>query len=399
MKARLAVAITLACVAAGPVSAQEPPSVEVVTGLDFPTGIAFAPDGRMFVNERAGRIRVVSDGGLDPTPVARIPTTTSGEAGLLGIALPPDFSSEERIYAFATAPDGVTNQVWRVPLSGGEPEVIVPDLPASGYHNGGGLAFDEAGFLFVSNGEQHSDGKAQDPDVLGGKVYRFTADGAIPRDNPFGASPAYAIGLRNPYGLAIDPVSGDPFVTENGPSSFDEVNRIEAGGNYGWPEVSGPASGDVAGLAGTYHDPILAYEEIIVPTGITFADGPSVPREVRGDVFFGSFGEQALHRVRLGQDRARAESEEVIEVDEPVVAVAWGPDGLYYSTFSSIRLMSFGGQGSPSEEPEVAQPAPSGAPPEADEGAGVGLTLALLIGVVAAVGALAFSLLRSRTDR
>ncbi len=141
---------------------------------------------------------------------------------------------------FATAPSGDSNAIWRVPTDGGEPERIVEGLDASGYHNGGGVAFDRSGMLLVSHGEQHDSGKAQDPQVLGGKVYRFTPEGGVPRDNPWPDTPSFSVGHRNPFGLTVDPLTGTPWVSENGPESFDEINRIEAGGNYGWPEVSGP---------------------------------------------------------------------------------------------------------------------------------------------------------------
>ena len=340
MRLLLAVALALApAVGSGLPSraAQAPRPRVVVEGLEFPAGIAFHPDGRMLVTERTGRLRVVRGGRLQPRPLAEIATTTSGETGLLGVTLSPDAS---HVYVFATDPSGQTNRVLRVPVAGGRPEIVVEGLPASVYHNGGGLAFDRDGMLLVSNGERHESERAQDPDELGGKVYRFTPEGGIPPDNPFGQSPAFAIGLRNPFGLALDPVSGRAFVTENGPESFDEVDRIEPGGNYGWPVVSGPAGGEPAPGPGTYHDPLLAYEEVVVPTGIAFAHPATAQARYRGDLFFGTYGEGAVHRVRLDGSRRRALSDDVfVDPDEPVIALAWGPRGLYYSTPRSVELV------------------------------------------------------------
>lgn len=336
--------------------------------------MAFLSDGTMLVNERAGRIRVVRGGRTRPRPLAEIPTRTAGETGLLGMAVAPD---ESAVFVFATDPDGGGNSIWRVPLDEpGASEKVIEGLPASTYHNGGGVAFGRDGMLLVANGEQHSQEKAQDPDVLGGKVYRFTPAGRVPDDNPFGDSPALAIGLRNPFGLSVDPVTGAPWVTENGPQDWDEVNRIEPGGNYGWPRVRGPA--DPSGLQGEYHDPVLAYQEIIVPTGIAFADN-NARRAYRGDLFFATFGEASIHRVRLNKARSQAVSDDIIVSGETVVGLAWGPRGLYYSTPEAVKLLPLarrGGEEEPSpieteESSPTSQPSPSPGPAAAADDDGI----------------------------
>ena len=320
---------------APPAHAIEP--VVVVDGVSFPAGIAFDSGGTMFVTEREGRILAFRDRGA-PRTIASIPTITQGETGLLGIAVSPD---DRYVYAFATEHDQ-TNTVWRVSAEGGEPERVITGLPGSGYHNGGGVAFGPDGMLYVSNGERHDSSIAQDPDALGGKVYRYTPEGTVPADNPFGDSPAYAIGLRNPYGLAIDPVSGVPFVTENGPESHDEINRTDAGGNYGWPVISGRAGEtDTSGLTGTYHEPIADYEDIIVPTGLAFADPATAREQVAGDLFFGTYGDQTIHRLVLTPDRTGVERDVTFyRSPEPVIALAWGPRGLYFSTPGAIKLFA-----------------------------------------------------------
>lgn len=361
----IVLALALALVHVEPASAQQIPDPETfVSDLDFPTGLAFVDDDTLLVNERRGFVRVVEDGALLEEPLAQIPTTTGGEAGLLGLAVDPD---AEAAYAFATDPDGAHNSVWRIPLDDpGGARKIVEGLPAAAYHNGGGVAFDQEGMLLISHGEQHSSERSQDPAALGGKVYRYTPEGDVPSGAPFGSSPTLALGLRNPYGLAVDHQTGFAWVTENGPSSYDEVNRIEAGGNYGWPEVNGPGEGD--GLPGTYHDPVLAYEAIIVPTGLAFA-GPNARSDVRGDLFFGTYGEASVHRVRLNADRDEAVADEVIVEDERVIGMTWGPEGLYYTTPDSIRVISLVG-GSPLPEPPTptaaATPSPEPAPRDED---------------------------------
>lgn len=364
VRALIATAVTIAAVAIGaPAGAQAPEARTVVSGLDFPTGIAFHPDGRMFINERPGRIRVFEDGRLRPDPVAEIPTITEGETGLLGIALSPD---EASLYVFATEADGGSNTVWRVAIESGKTERVIEGLPASLYHNGGGVAFDDAGMLLVSNGESHEDDRSQDPEVLGGKLYRFDTNGTPSSDNPFGGNAAYAIGLRNPYGLTVDPVSGDVFVTENGPESFDEVDRVGRGWNLGWPDISGPRDGvDPAG-PGEYHDPVSSYEQIVVPTGLAFADPADAQDPYAGDLFFGTFLEQTIHRLRLNDARTAAVDDEVFfRSDEPIVAMEWGPEGLYFSTPTSVRLFAIGGRAggaAPSPQPTQDTPSPSPSP-------------------------------------
>jgi glucose/arabinose dehydrogenase len=364
----------------------------LIPNLAFPAGIAFAEDGTMYFTERAGNVRVVRDDRLDPDPIARIETTDAAEMGLLGIAV--ENGEDPAVYVFATDPSGATNRVLRIDSDRGEPEVIFDGLPASGYHNGGGVAFHD-GHLYVSHGEVHDSSRSQDPDAIGGKVYRLLPDGSVPDDNPFGDSPAFAIGLRNPFGLTIDPVTGLPFVTENGPESHDQVERIVPGGNYGWPEVSGPApSGfDAEELTGEYHDPLLDYSEIIVPTGIAFADPRRAQQKFAGDLFFGSFGEGAVHRVELNEGRDEAVSDEIfVDEEEPVIAVAWGPRGLYYSTPTAIKLVPIAraeSQG-PQTSPSVAAPR-LGAEDESEPAASRWPAVLVLI-VVAAV--LAFSLWR-----
>ena len=376
-----------------PAGAQEPRVEVVLDGLEFPTGIAFSPDGTlMYVNERAGRVRVVESGELRPQPLATIPTTTDGETGLLGIDVAPDGSE---LYVFATDPEGGTNRVLTVPSEGGAPDVLVDGLPASLYHNGGGIAVDEDGLILVSNGEVHDSSNAQDPSTLGGKIYRFTPDGAPAAGNPFG--PSIALGLRNPYGMTLDPVTGDAFVTENGPTFDDEVNRIRVGGNYGWPEVLGRDDEASPSGPGEYHDPLFVHEEIVVPTGIAVADPAEATGDVAGDVFYGTYGEPAIHRIELDDAREKAITHEIfIDEDEPVVALEWGPGGLYYSTTSAIKLVRLARPSPPpgkekdrgTESPEITGPPLS---PDPDSENPLPLIVFGIVSIVVGLGALAIA--------
>lgn len=368
-----------------------PPAVEVVVdGLEFPTGIAFSTDGSlMYVNEREGRVRVVDANGLRSEPLATIPTTTAGETGLLGIAVSPD---DAYLYLFATDPGGGSNRVLRIPATGGDEKVIVSDLPASVYHNGGGVAFDRDGRLLVSNGETHQSSDAQDVDVRGGKVYRFEPDGSVAEGNPFGE--AIALGLRNPFGMTVDPVTGDAFVTDNGPSSHDEINRVQVGGNYGWPDVLGAAGGARPSGPGEYHDPISVQEETVVPTGIAIADPAAAVPDAAGDLFYGTYEEPSVRRVELNDARDSAISDEVfIREEEPVIALAWGPRGLYYSTTSAIKVVLLAD--------ETKRRSPSGFLPSDGErddapASGGGIGPIYVVAIAVAIGLIALVLLRRR---
>lgn len=389
--------IGLALTVPSPASAAELEARTVVGGLDFATGIGVLPDGRIVVNERSGRVLLVDGGEVAPDPLAVIPTTTSGETGLLDIAVPSDFDEDPAVYVFATEADGSSNSVWRVPVDGSGAERVITNIPSAVYHDGGGLVFGRDGMLYVSNGEGHESERAQDPAVLGGKIYRFNPDGSIPGDGPFEGNPNYALGLRNPFGLTIDPVTGDLWATENGPSSFDEVNHITRGGNYGWPNVSGPGCDEGC------IDPVLAYESIIVPTGIAFA-GADAPPEFAGNLFLGTYGEASIHRVTLNTDRTQATSDEIVyRSDEPVIGMEWGLKGLYFTTPSALKLISLAAEkpkpsASPSANKPAAEdtPAPSASPaPAGGEGGNLTGVGAIILALLAA----AFFSMRSRMSR
>lgn len=373
----------------GPVRAQE--ASTVVENLDFPIAIAFSPDGTtMFVNERPGRILAFDERGRSRV-VAEVPTTVEGETGLLGLAVSP---RGDELYVFATVPDGSSNRVMRVPVSGGAPDTVVAGLPASVYHNGGGVAFDRAGMLLVSNGESHDSAAAQDPSVLGGKIYRFTTSGDAAAGNPFGD--AIAIGLRNPFGMTIDPVSGDAFVTDNGPSSDDEINRITVGSNYGWPDLLGVAGDDAQPSGpGTYREPVSVQEDIVVPTGLAFADPSTARAGVAGDLFYGTYSEATVRRVVLDEERSSAVSDEIyLQESDPVIAMAWGPRGLYYSTPDAVKVIDLArepatGGASPRRSPSRAARSPR-TDPTGDENESFGVWIGLAVVAVAAGAAMLF---------
>jgi YVTN family beta-propeller protein len=313
-----------------------------VPGANFPVTLAFAPDGRMFFSElRTGRIRVVENGVLLRDPFFTFLVASQPEAGLIGLILDPDFAYNHYVYANYTTDlgGGVAgpNRVVRLTdrnSRGSELQTIIAELPSGPIHNAGRLRFGPDGKLYVSLGENNIISRAQDLSSPSGKILRFNPDGSIPPDNPFvkhpGAYPAiWAYGLRNPPGLDFHPVTGAPFVTENGPGDNDELDLIVRGGNYGWPPTGYK---DTPGVI----DPLAVFNPTIGPVGLAFYRGSQIS-EWSNDLFYCNYHAGQLRRVRLAP-----ESFDRIVYDETVVNggeldVTTGPDGaLYFSDLTTI---------------------------------------------------------------
>lgn len=363
---RGAVALSVFVIVLAPVLSPALPSglvVNTIVNLDFATGMQFTPSGdRLFVNEREGRVRVLVRGRLAAAPVATVSTTTSGEGGLLGLALHPDFErGQPWIYLFHTLPGGALDRVIRIRISNNrevERRTIMDNLPASLYHHGGILKFGPDRKLYISHGESHESNRAQDPNAIGGKIYRLNDEGSIPSDNPFSGKPTFAYGIRNPFGLAFDPQTGLLWETENGPQDHDEVNVIVRGGNYGWPVVKGDADDP------RFIDPVRDYVRIIVPTMAAFGASP-LPAAYRGSFFFGTYGQETIRRLVLTSNRRGVASDTVLHSGEPVVGMTMGPDGLWFSTPTRLRKISAKPAPSPSPTPPPAttkSPSPSPTP-------------------------------------
>lgn len=309
---------------------------KVYGDLNFPVSLAFAPDGRIFFNERTtGQIRIIRDDELLPTPFATLQVETVGETGLLGLALHPDFENQPHVYVYYTQRDeggNLRNRVARFTAEGNRGvdfTVLLDNIPAASVHNGGVLAFGPDGNLYVTTGDASRRTLAQDAASMAGKVLRITPRGTIPADNPFPDSPVFSMGHRNIFGIAFHPLSGKPYITENGPATDDEINALKPGGNYGWPQALG-TMGD-----GEFIQPILALTPVVAPTGAAFYEGDKLPEDHRGDLFFGDWLTGSIHRVVLTPPNFdRVQSVEVVARSDAggVLDLEMGPDGYLYAT-------------------------------------------------------------------
>jgi glucose/arabinose dehydrogenase len=248
----------------------------VASRLEAPWGLAFLPDGDALVSERdSGRILRVGPG-AEARVVAVVPgVAPGGEGGLLGLAVSPGFARDQLVYAYLSAEGD--NRIVRFRLGGGQVEVLLAGIPRAGIHNGGRIAFGPDGMLYAGTGDADERGTAQDPGSLGGKILRLEPDGGVPGDNPDPGSPVWSLGHRNVQGLAWDG-QGRLFATEFGQNRVDEVNRIEPGGNYGWPEVEGTGGGE------RFRDPLVTWPTAQAsPSGAAVAGDTLYVAALRGE--------------------------------------------------------------------------------------------------------------------
>jgi glucose/arabinose dehydrogenase len=255
----------------------EPSVTGTVTGdLDVPWGVAFLTDGSALVAERdSGRVVRVRSGNV--TPVGTVPGVEhTGESGLLGLAVRP--GDDSVVFAYFTS--GSDNRVVRIPFDGsrlGSPKPILTGIPRAGRHDGGRLAIGPDGNLWIGTGDAGNTANAQDRSSLGGKILRITPDGAVPADNPFPGSPVWSYGHRNVQGLAFDS-NGQLWATEFGQNTWDELNRVVKGGNFGWPMVEG--RGDRSGFV----DPQVVWStDDASPSGLAIVDDVAYVAALRGE--------------------------------------------------------------------------------------------------------------------
>src|SRR6186713_846260 len=226
--------------------------VLVANGISNPTVMAFAPDGRLFVAQQTGALRIIENGVLLSTPAITLSVNSSGERGLLGIAFDPNFTSNNFIYLYYTLSSAANNRISRFTASG---DTVVPGsemtvlnldpLSTATNHNGGTMQFAADGTLYVGVGENANSANAQNLDTYHGKILRINSNGSVPAGNPFTSGTAqrmrvWEYGMRNPYTLTFQPGTGKLFVNDVGQNTWEEINNCtQGGGNYGWPNVEG----------------------------------------------------------------------------------------------------------------------------------------------------------------
>ncbi len=318
--------------------------VEIVaTGLEVPWGFAWLPNKDLLITERPGRVRIIEKGKLRAEPVFVVPDVEpSGESGLMDISLHPEFAKNSFVYlAYAYNNEGKRVKVVRYKYVAGkftEPKVIVAEIPGAPNHAGMRCRFGPDGKLYVTTGDSTDWTLAQKMDTLAGKTLRLNDDGTVPRDNPFlqtsGARPEiWSYGHRNAQGLAWQPGSGLMFQTEHGPSFFegkgsggDEVNIVESGKNYGWPEIHHTEKRD--GMV----SPLLEYSPACAPGSGMFYNGSAFPT-FKGNFFFGCLRGARIIRVVLN-GRSVVSQENLLENGfGRIREMEEGPDGyIYFST-------------------------------------------------------------------
>ena len=317
----------------------------IARGLQIPWALAFARDGRIFVTERVGRIRVIDAAGLRAEPWAQLPTAG---AGLLGIAIAPGTDDVYVTGSFTTHGDSMfENRVYVLTDSAGRgvrSRLLIDDLPSARAHAGSALAFGDDGKLYVTLGDTFRPELAASRANIAGKILRFEPDGRPAEGNPWPGNAVFAYGLRNPQGLAWDPATQTLFATDHGPTNWpwengrrdhDELNVIMAGENYGWPRVAG--FGNVEGL----RDPLVSWTPAIAPSGLAFYAGRYQPW--RNSLLVGALRGRHLRRIQLERDDRgawRAVAEEEIrlgDVPSRVRGVFIGLDGNIYVTTADQR--------------------------------------------------------------
>lgn len=354
---KVSCAVSLFLLAATPVLAdgnyssqqQDFKLVEITGGLEHPWGMAFLPDGRILVTERdAPALRLIEGATLHPNPISGLPDniSTSGQGGLLDIALHPDFATNNLLYlSYAgKGKDGVGTEVVRAKLVGHQltqVDVIFQVTPktAGSAHYGSRLQFDGEGNLYVTVGDRYSYmQEAQNPRNHLGSIMRLTEEGRVPADNPFADSvdkraEIYSFGHRNPQGLTVRPKDGTIWEHEHGPRGGDEVNKLKAGANYGWPAItygidySGMTISDKTHAQGM-EQPVVYWDPSIAPSGMTFYNGDKFPNW-QDDLFVGALAGQHLRRLEMEEDKV-VEQEVLLEDLARIRDVQSAPDGYLY---------------------------------------------------------------------
>ena len=321
----------------------------LLTGLENPWSMAFLPDGRMLVTERAGRMRLVGqDFRLDPQPIEGLPQVfAQGQGGLFDVVLHPQYAQNGWIYwAFnEQGPGGWGTALARGKLQGHrmtEVQVLfsMQAKTRSGQHFGGRIVFDKAGIVYLTLGDRGDKDRAQKLDDHAGSVIRLHDDGRVPADNPFvskaGALPEkWTLGNRNMQGAVLHPKTGELWTHEHGPQGGDEVNVMRSGLNYGWPVITygvnyglGTRIGEGQSKPGMVQ-PLHVWSPSIAPSGMAFVSGTQFP-QWQGDLLVGALRGQMLVRLVISGEKVLREERLLQNRVGRIRDVRLGPDGLVY---------------------------------------------------------------------
>lgn len=319
----------------------------VVEGFKFPWDLHFIDAEHILLTEKPGRLWRINVRTGEQFAVSGVPDSVMyGQGGLLGVVAHPDFAENRYIYlsySIATGPKAWTTRLARAELRDDrlrELQVLFTASPStsSGNHFGGAMVFDQDGYLYLSVGDRGNRDLAQQLDVHPGKIFRFHADGRIPADNPFvdqtDAKPEiWTYGNRNPQGLSINPATGQIWEAEHGPQGGDEINRIEKGRNYGWPEFTyGEEYGggeigstEKAGM----EQPIHYYVPSIATAGLLYYHGDRFP-DWNGSVFVAGLRSTSISRVAIKNGKAIGDERLFSDLSMRMRNIELGPDGLIY---------------------------------------------------------------------
>ena len=350
----------------GSVKTATPYEVKMLTsGLDHPWGIASLPDGRLLITQKGGSMRIASAAGELTAAITGLPAVNSNaQGGLLGLAVDPDFANNRTVFwSFSeNTSKGTLTAVAKGTLSADDKtmenvKVIYRAEPAyqGTLHYGSRILIDKSGNLIVSTGERsdiQTRPQAQDLNSALGKIVRITKDGQPASGNPFagraGARPElYSYGHRNVQGLAFHPVTGDIWENEFGPRGGDELNRVEAGKNYGWPTITYGIEygGDKIGAAITQKDgmeqPVYYWDPVISPSGMTFYTGDQIP-EWKNNLFIGGLSSQHIARLVIENNKVVGEERLLTGENQRFRDVTQGKDGALYAVTDEGKLYRIG---------------------------------------------------------
>jgi glucose/arabinose dehydrogenase len=307
--------------AAGARAIRTPAVQTIATGLEVPWGVAFLPDGDALVAERGGRVRRIAADGHRLSTVGRVPgVVEQGEGGLLGLAVSPTYARDRWVYAYLTT--SRDNRIVRFRLSAPRKlRAVLTGLDAGAIHNGGRIAFGPDGKLYAGVGDVGDADLAQQRSAQNGKILRMNPDGSVPRDNPFRGSRVWSLGHRNVQGLTWDG-GRRLWAAEFGQNTYDEINRIRKGKNYGWPDVEGKGTG-----GGRFASPNVVWS--------TSEASPSGVAYLKGALWVGALRGERLWRVPL--NGARTGTPQALYVGDygRIRTTVAAPDGSLWITTSN----------------------------------------------------------------